>query len=288
MARYGGIEAGGTKFVCAIGTGPDDITRRIRIPTTTPDETLASVRAYFSEHAVDAVGIATFGPVETRPSHPSFGRITTTPKPGWEGADLVGAVRSVADVPVAIDTDVTGAALAEARWGAGAGMSTVLYVTVGTGLGGGVAIDGRPLRGLVHSEMGHVTVERMAGDEFEGVCPFHRDCLEGMASGTAMRQRWGRPADQLGSDITQAVEIEAHYLAAGFRQFVYTLAPDVIVMGGGVSNLEGIHGAANERLIDMMAGYATQPEHRHGFIVAPGLGDDAGIAGALALAQAIR
>lgn len=288
MARYGGIEAGGTKFVCAVGTGPDDITERVRIPTTTPDETLGSVRAYFSEHDVDAVGIATFGPVETRRSHPSYGRITTTPKPGWEGADLVGAVRSVADVPVAIDTDVTGAALAEARWGAGTGRSTVLYVTVGTGLGGGVAIDGRPLHGLVHPEMGHVTVERMNGDEFEGVCPFHGDCLEGMASGPAMRQRWGRPADQLGPDTAPAVEIEAHYLAAGFRQFVYTVAPEVIVMGGGVSHLRGIHGAVNDRLIEMMAGYATQPEHRQGFIVAPGLGDDAGIAGALALAHGAR
>lgn len=288
MARYGGIEAGGTKFVCAVGTGPDDIAERVRIPTTTPEETLGSVRAYFSEHDVDAVGIATFGPVETRRSHPSYGRITTTPKPGWEGADLVGAVRSVADVPVAIDTDVTGAALAEARWGAGTGRSTVLYVTVGTGLGGGVAIDGRPLHGLVHPEMGHVTVERMDGDEFEGVCPFHGDCLEGMASGPAMRQRWGRPADQLGPDTAPAVAIEAHYLAAGFRQFVYTLAPEVIVMGGGVSHLRGIHRAANDRLIEMMAGYATQPEHRHGFIVAPGLGDDAGIAGALALARGAR
>jgi fructokinase len=287
MVQYGGIEAGGTKFVCAVGTGPDDIRDRVRIPTTTPQETLSEVGAYFAHRRVDAVGIATFGPVETRPGHEDFGTITTTPKPGWAGADLVGAVRDVLDVPVSIDTDVNGAAVAEARWGAGTGYSSVLYVTVGTGLGGGVAIDRMPIRGLVHPEMGHVTVVRRPGDSFAGVCPFHGDCLEGMASGTSMQKRWGRSADDLGADFDEALAIEAHYLAAGFRQFVYTLAPDVIVMGGGVSHLRGIHAATNRILVEMMAGYAVQPEHEDGFVVPPGLGDDAGIVGALALAESV-
>lgn len=286
--RYGGVEAGGTKFVCAVGTGPDDIADVVRIPTTTPAETLPQVQAYFADHPVDAVGIATFGPVETRRSQPEFGRIMSTPKPHWAGADLVEAVRAVLDVPIAIDTDVNGAAVAEAAWGAGAGHSNVLYVTVGTGLGGGVAINGRALQGLVHPEMGHVSVERLEGDPFGGVCPYHSDCLEGMASGTAMRARWGRPADELGPDLDEAIRIEAHYLAAGFRQFVYTLAPDVIVMGGGVSHLPGLHEATNDRLVQMMAGYAVHAEHRVDFVVAPGLGDDAGIAGALALAESAR
>jgi fructokinase len=286
MARYGGIEAGGTKFVCAVGTGPHDLAERVRIPTTSPAETLAAVQEYFAGREVDAIGVATFGPVETRKSHPSYGRITTTPKTGWEGADLLGALRAITDVPLAIDTDVNGAALAEARWGAGSGLSTVLYVTVGTGLGGGAAVGGRTLGGLVHPEMGHVSVTRLDGDAFGGVCPFHGDCLEGMASGTSMRSRWGRSADELGDDFDRAIAIEAHYLAAGFHQFVYTLAPDVIVMGGGVSHLAGIHAAVNERLVEMMAGYAVQPEHRHGFVVPPALGDDAGIAGALALVAA--
>ena len=285
MVRYGGIEAGGTKFVCAVGTGPDDIEDRVRIPTTTPHETLSEVRAYFARRPVDAIGIATFGPVETRRGHAGFGTITTTPKAGWAGTDLVGAVREVLEVPVTIDTDVNGAALAEARWGAGVGHSSVLYVTVGTGVGGGVALEGRPIRGRVHPEMGHVSVSRRPGDTFAGVCPFHGDCLEGMASGTAMRARWGRSAAELGSDLDLAVAIETHYLAAGFRQFVYTLAPDVIVMGGGVSHLAGIHVQTNRALIEMMAGYAIQPEHREGFVVPPGLGQDAGIAGALALAE---
>ncbi|MEX2278451.1 MAG: ROK family protein [Acidimicrobiia bacterium] len=286
--RYGGVEAGGTKFVCAVGSGPDDISDVVRIPTTTPAETLPQVQAYFADHPVDAVGIATFGPVETRRGHPEFGRITSTPKPHWAGADLVEAVRAVLDVPIAIDTDVNAAAVAEAAWGAGSGHSSVLYVTVGTGLGGGAAIEGRALPGLVHPEMGHVSVARLEGDTFPGVCPFHFDCLEGMASGTAMRARWGRSADELGADLDEAVAIEAHYLAAGFRQFVYTLAPDVIVMGGGVSHLRSLHTATNDRLVEMMAGYAIQPEHLAGFVVAPGLGDNAGIAGALALAESAR
>lgn len=286
MTQYGGIEAGGTKFVCAVGSGPDDIRDRTRIPTTTPEETLAAVGRYFAGRSVDAVGIATFGPVETRHSRPDYGRITTTPKPGWEGADLIGAVRSVLDVPVTVDTDVNGAALAEARWGAGRGLDNVLYVTVGTGLGGGAAIDGRPLVGLVHPEMGHVSVERLADDDFPGVCPYHGDCLEGMASGPAMNARWGKPAEEFGSHLERAVRVESHYLAAGFRQFVFTLAPEVIVMGGGVSHLPGIHREVNERLVDMMSGYAVQAEHLSDFVVPPGLGDDAGIAGALALAGA--
>lgn len=286
MTQYGGIEAGGTKFVCAVGTGPDDITDRVRIPTTTPEETLGAVARYFSDRPVDGVGIATFGPVETRRSRPEYGQITTTPKPGWQGADLIGAVRSVLDVPVTVDTDVNGAALAEARWGAGRGLRNVLYVTVGTGLGGGAAIDGRPLAGLVHPEMGHVSVERRVGDDFPGVCPYHGDCLEGMASGPAMNARWGRPAEELGPQLDEALAVESHYLAAGFRQFVFTLAPEVIVMGGGVSHLPGIHRAVNQRLVEQMVGYAVQPEHSDGFVVPPGLGDDAGIAGALALAGA--
>ncbi len=281
---YGGIEAGGTKFVCAVGTGPHDIAARVRIPTTQPEETLAAVREYFAARRVDAVGIATFGPVELRRTEALYGRITSTPKPGWEGADLVGAVKGVADVPISIDTDVNGAALAEARWGAGVGLNTVLYVTVGTGLGGGAVIGGRTLQGLIHPEMGHVSVARMEGDRFEGVCPFHGDCLEGMASGTAMEARWGRPADELGVDLVEALQIEAQYLAAGFRQFVYTLAPDVIVMGGGVAQLAGLHSLVNARLVEMMSGYAIQAEHRVGYVVAPGLGEDSGIAGALALA----
>ena len=281
---YGGVEAGGTKFVCAVGTGPHDIAERVRIPTTQPEETLAAVGEYFAARRVDAVGIATFGPVELRRSEPRYGRITSTPKPGWEGADLVGAVREVADVPISIDTDVNGAALAEARWGAGVGLDTVLYVTVGTGIGGGAVIGGQTLQGLIHPEMGHVSVDRMEGDRFEGVCPFHGDCLEGMASGTAMEARWGRPADELGAVLVEALEIETHYLAAGFRQFVYTLAPDVIVMGGGVAQLAELHPRVNARLVEMMSGYAVQSEHRSDFVVAPGLGEDSGIAGALALA----
>lgn len=283
---FGAVEAGGTKFVCAVGTGPGDIVERVRFPTTHPTETLGAVTDFFRDRDVRAVGVATFGPVELRRDHPQFGRITTTPKPGWEGADLVRAVTDAVDVPVVIDTDVNGAALAESRWGAGRERTSTLYVTVGTGVGGGLAVDGVTLRGLVHPEMGHVSVLRLPGDEFPGVCPFHGGCFEGMASGPSIEARWGRPAEALGQDADLALEIESHYLAAGLRQLVYALAPGIVVLGGGVSHLDGIHRAVNERLLDMMGDYAVQPEHRRGFVVAPGLGDDAGIAGALALAGA--
>jgi len=284
----GSVEAGGTKFVCATGTGPGDIHRRTRIDTTTPEETLSAVVAFFSEHGpVDALGVATFGPVELRSGHPSHGHITTTPKPGWQNADLLGPLRNGLGVPVALETDVTGAALGEWTWGAGAGLRSVVYMTVGTGIGGGVLVDGRPLPGISHAEMGHVLVERQAGDGYPGHCPYHRDCLEGMASGPAIEGRWGRPAEDLGDALDEAVRLEAAYLAAGLRNVVYILAPERIILGGGVSNLPGLVDGVGGALVEQMHGYATLPEHRSGYVVPPGLGSDSGIAGGFALARSM-
>lgn len=284
-AVVGSVEAGGTKFVCATGTGPHDIRRRSRIDTTTPDETIDRVLAFFLEAGpVAAVGLASFGPLELRPSHPSFGHITTTPKPGWRGTDLVGPLRSGLGVPVRIETDVTGAAVGEFTWGAGRGLRNLVYVTVGTGIGGGGLIDGNPVPGLVHAEMGHVSVRRQPGDEFQGICPYHRDCLEGMASGPAIEARWGRPAHDLGPLAEEATALEAAYLASGLRNVVYAIAPERIILGGGVSNLPGLVEAVNAGLGAEMAGYAAQPEHATGFVVPPALGADAGIAGGFALA----
>lgn len=283
---YGAIEAGGTKFACAVGTGPDDIRHRRRIPTTMPDETLTEVVRFFEEHPPAAMGIATFGPVELRTDHPDYGHITTTPKPGWQGADLAGPVGRALGVPVAIETDVTGAALGEWRWGAGQRMRNLIYVTVGTGIGGGLLVDGRPIPGLVHPEMGHVVVERQPGDDYPGRCPFHGDCLEGMACGPALEERWGRPAEQLDDLLEAAVALEARYIASGFRNLVYALAPERIILGGGVSKLPGLVESVRTELLATMNDYAVMPEHRAEFVVPPGLGDDAGIAGALALAAA--
>ena len=213
--------------------------------------------------------------------------MTTTPKPGWSGTDLVGPLGDALGVPVGFDTDVTGAALGEGRWGAARGLRSFVYVTVGTGIGGGAVVGGAPVHGLPHPEMGHVSVTRLPGDEFPGICPFHGDCLEGMACGPAMAARWGRPAEELtGADLARAVDIEAHYLAAGLRNIVYVLAPERIVLGGGVAGLPGLFPALRERLAAALAGYPGLAEHgAPGFVVPPGLGGAAGAAGALALAE---
>ena len=281
---FGGIEAGGTKFVCVLGRGPDEILDRRRIDTSDPSTTLAACLEFFAGHQpIRSLGIASFGPLELRRSHPDYGHITTTPKPGWSGADLVGPFSEQLGVPVAIDTDVNGAALAEVRWGAAKGLRNAVYITVGTGVGGGAVIDGTPVTGLVHPEMGHVSISRRPGDDFGGVCPFHGDCLEGMASGPAIEARWGRPAEHV-EDTERMVEIEAATIAAGLRQIVYVLAPERIVLGGGVSKLAGLHERVNAELVEQMSGYTVNREHQSGFVVPPGLGDDAGVAGALALA----
>jgi fructokinase len=281
----GGIEAGGTKFVCVVGSGPDQIIDRARFDTTSPEVTIRSCLEFLAPHNPTSVGIATFGPVELRRDHPKWGFITTTPKPGWQNADLAGRIQRELGVPVGIDTDVTGAALGEWRWGAGRGLSNIVYMTVGTGIGGGALVSGKPLPGLVHPEMGHVLVERQSGDDFPGRCPYHGDCLEGMASGPAIEDRWGRRGEELGDLLEAAVELEAAYLASGLRNVVYTLAPERIILGGGVSTLPGLIEAVRVRLLEDMNGYALQPEHEDGFVVLPGLGGGSGAAGALALAE---
>lgn len=281
-----GIEAGGTKFVCAVARSHDDIVDRRRIETGDPKTTIDQCLDFFSgRDDVAALGIASFGPLELRQDDDRYGQITETPKRGWTGTDLVGPFADALGVPVAIDTDVNGAALAESRWGAATDVSSCLYLTIGTGVGGGAVIDGRPVHGLVHPEMGHVSVERLPGDDFPGICPFHGDCLEGLASGPAVEARWGKRAEELGGTMTEAVRIEAETIAAGLRQFVYVLAPGRIVIGGGVAKLPGLHDAVGAALVDRLAGYGVYEEHRDGFVVPPGLGDDAGIAGAIALAE---
>lgn len=285
----GGVEAGGTKFVCVIGTDDGTILSRERIATRDPAATLADVRAFFSAAVsggapLAAVGVAAFGPVELRSDHPAHGRLGATPKPGWAGADLIGPLRGLG-VPVALDTDVNGAALGEHRWGAARDCRQFTYLTVGTGIGGGVVVDGAPVRGLVHPEIGHLSVPRQAGDDFPGCCPFHGDCLEGMASGPAIADRWGAPAQVLAGDVlARAVELEAAYLAAGIRNVTYALAPSRVVVGGGVSNLPGLFPAIARHLRTQLSGYPGLAEHGDGYVVPAGLGDDAGPLGALALA----
>jgi fructokinase len=289
----GGIEAGGTKFVCAVGTGPDDIRAETRFPTTMPEETIGRAIAFFREcrEQVDplaAVGIAAFGPLDPNPASPTYGYITSTPKPGWVNTDFVGALRAALDVPVGFDTDVNGAVLGEWCWGAGQGLNNILYLTVGTGVGGGALVNGRPLHGLLHPEMGHIAIPHdFAVDPFPGYCPYHGDCLEGLASGAAMNARWKQRAETLPSEHP-AWELEAHYLALALQTFICTLSPERIILGGGVMQQPQLLAAVRRKVLDNLNGYVQSPailsdiDH---YIVAPGLGVLAGVLGAFVIGR---
>jgi fructokinase len=286
----GAVEAGGTKFICAVGRGPRDMLAQTRIPTTTPAATLAAVLGFFEEaeqqHGpVAAFGIGTFGPVELHRHSPHWGRLLTTPKPGWSGADLLAPLRERFGKPVALEVDVGAAALAEARLGAGQGIRSLAYVTVGTGIGAGIIIDGRPLHGLMHPEAGHMPVRRDPHDvAFAGVCPYHGDCLEGMASGPAVQARWQRPLSELAEP---QCELIAGYLGQLCANLALTLSCERIVMGGGVMETRGLLERVRVRTRALLNGYLPRPQlagDLQQFIVAPGLAEQSGLLGALLLA----
>ena len=288
----GGIEAGGTKFVCLVASESGEVIEETRFPTTFPDETIAQAIAFFAQFTaaggvLDAIGIASFGPIELRTADPWFGCIVSTPKAGWSFTDLVGPVRAAFDVPIGFDTDVNAAAVAEGRWGAGQGLDNFVYITVGTGIGGGAVVAGRPVHGLVHPEMGHLAIPRDPDDDFAGVCPFHGDCFEGMASGSAMAARWGQGAETMsGVQRDRAASLEATYLAWGLRNIVYTLAPQRIIIGGGVAGLPDLFPIIRTRLQASLGAYPGLDEHADAaFVVPPGLGGMAGPLGAVALAD---
>ena len=241
MTVFGGIETGGSKWECAVGTGPDDLRATVTIPTTTPTETIGRAVAFLErEGPVDAIGIGSFGPVDRKPSSPSWGHITTTPKPGWANADVGQEVRRRLAVPVAFDTDVNAAALGEQRWGAAQGLDTFCYITIGTGIGGGGMAGGNLLHGLLHPEFGHIRIPHdTAADPFPGVCPYHGDCWEGLASGRAIEARWGRPPEEL-LDNDEVWELQARYVALGLVCVICVLSPQRIVIGGGVGTVDGL------------------------------------------------
>ena len=283
----GGVEAGGAKFVCAVGTGPHDIRAETSFRTTSAVDTLTRAVEFFHAHAVTAVGIASFGPLDLDANSPTAGFITDTPKPGWSRVDIAGAFRRGLAVPVTIDTDVNGAALGEWRWGAGAGCDPLVYVTVGTGIGGGAIVGGRRLRGLVHPEMGHMRIPRDPRDDFAGTCPFHGDCLEGLASGPAIQARRGLPGEGLPVD-DPVWALEARYLALGLVNIVTVLSPRRIVLGGGVMRQPRLLARVREQVQSILAGYvraSSVVDAIDQFIVAPGLGERSGVLGALVLAQ---
>jgi fructokinase len=289
--RLGGIEAGGSKFVVAAGTGPTDLTEPVTIPTTDPERTIAAaIEALRALGPVDAIGIASFGPIDLRTGSATAGTIISTPKPGWSGTDIVGRVRSAFAVPVAFDLDVNGTALGEATWGAGRGLHSFVYVTVGTGIGGGAIVDGSLLHGLNHPEMGHIRVPRHPADAYAGFCPFHGDCLEGLAAGPAIAGRWGHPATDLGPLAAEATDLEAWYLGTGLASLALVLAPQRLIVGGGIMKLPGLLDAVRRRVVEALGGYLSFPEIDDpvGFVQAPALGDRAGVLGAIALARQAR
>jgi fructokinase len=288
---YGAVEGGGTKFNCMIGTGPDDIVATETFPTTNPPETLGRVIDFF--HKADqsrplrAVGVASFGPIDLDARSQTYGFITTTPKAGWQYTDVAGELRRRLGVPVGFDTDVNGAALGEYRWGAARDADPTVYITVGTGIGGGAFVNGAPVHGLIHPEMGHMRLPAVEGDTFAGICPFHGRCLEGLASGPAIAARAGRPAKELPAD--DAIwHIEAHYLAVAIANIMYVLSPQRVVLGGGVMEQRQLFPLIHEKVLTLHHDYLQNSsilDHIDTLIVPPGLGSRCGMLGAIELAR---
>jgi fructokinase len=294
MKYFGGIEAGGTKFVCVVTDTGKNVLAETRFPTTTPRETLGLVIDFFNaqnrqmDDSVCALGVACFGPIDPQPVSPTFGNITTTPKPGWRNTPIVRPLTETFHVPVAFDTDVNAAAVGEGVWGAAAGMDDFLYLTIGTGIGGGGVFNGRPLHGLVHPEMGHIRIPHdWTHDPYAGFCPYHGDCFEGLAAGPALLGRWKQPGDTLPLDHP-AWALEARYIALALQAFICTLSPRKIILGGGVMQQPHLFPMIRKEVVHLLNGYVQSSailEHIDEYIVPPGLGGRAGVLGAIAMAQ---
>jgi fructokinase len=285
---YGGVETGGTWCVCALGTGPEDIRAQEVFRTAEPEPTLERITGFFArrERPV-AIGVGSFGPVDLDPNSETWGHVTTTPKPGWQHTAVATVLQERLGIPVAFETDVNAAAVGEQRWGAGDGVESLCYLTVGTGIGAGLLIDERPVHGLVHPEVGHLRVPHdRQRDPFGGSCPTHGDCWEGLAAGGAIERRWGAPPEQLSPDH-EAWPLEADYLALGILSIVSVASPHRVIAGGGVMEQPGLMAQVRSRLRDLVAGYLDTPLLRDEidtYLVAPALGDRAGVLGAIALA----
>jgi len=290
MALYGAIEAGGTKFVCAVGTSPTDLRAQARFPTTNPSATLGQCLDFFrSQPAIDALGIGCFGPLELHRHARNYGHVTATPKPGWSNTDIVGPLARALAVPIGFDTDVNAAVLGEARWGAAQNLGTAVYITIGTGIGGGALIGGQLAHGLVHPEMGHLLLPREPDDSsFAGACPFHGGrCWEGLAAGPALERRFGQRAETLPADHP-AWDLQARYVASALTTLVLVLSPERLILGGGVMQVSALFPLIRKYLARSLAGYVQATELDDAmdqYVVPPLLGSLSGIAGALALAE---
>lgn len=286
---YGGVEGGGTKFVCAIGSSDGTIVAQERFQTEDPAVTLANAIGFFRDHPqkVAAIGIGTFGPIELRHNQPNYGWITATPKIAWRNTDVVGPFAKVLNVPVAFDTDVNAAALGEWTFGALKGRDVGIYITVGTGIGGGVIVNGKPLHGLAHPEMGHIHVTHdLARDPYAGHCPYHGDCLEGLASGPALGERYGIAGEAL-ADSHEGFALVAHYVAQALTTFTFAIAPERIVVGGGLGARPGFLELVRNDMRALGGGYPPASlvvDTLEDFVVTPGLDNRSGVLGSIALA----
>ncbi len=289
---FAGIEAGGTKWVCMIAAHPKDIRASTRFPTTQPEETIGAAIAFIKRQIqpgeLKGLGIGSFGPLDLAPESPTYGFLTTTPKPGWANSDLISPFRVAFDLPTGFDTDVNAAALGEARWGAAQGLIDFVYMTIGTGIGGAGMVNGGLIHGLVHPEMGHVRIPHdKERDPFPGICPYHGDCLEGLATGLAIEARWGKKGEELPPEHP-AWQLEAHYLALGVANLIFTLSPQRIILGGGVMEQEQLFPLIRKSVLDILSNYISAKEileNIEQYIVPPGLGSQAGVLGAIALGQ---
>jgi fructokinase len=294
MSWYAGVEAGGTKFNCIVASDPNIILDEIRIPTTTPQETLPRVidfiKAAENKHGIhiEAIGLGFFGPICLDQNLPTYGFITSTPKLAWRNTPVVSYFQKELNIPVAFDTDVAAAALGEGAWGNATNCSDFIYVTIGTGIGGGIISNGHPLHGMVHPEIGHMFIphDRLL-DPFEGICPFHRDCFEGLASGPSINARWGKPAEGLPADHP-AWQLESNYIAYALANLALSFSPQRIILGGGVMKTPGLIDLVREKTVRFLNGYIQNElilSRVNTFIQSPGLGDRAGVLGAIALAK---
>lgn len=282
----GALEAGGTKMVMAIGDENGTIFEQTSIPTQTPSETMSKIIEYYKNRNIEALGIGSFGPIDPDRSSKTYGFITSTPKLAWADYDLVGSIKKELDIPIGFDTDVNASALGEATWGSIQGHSSGIYITIGTGIGVGVYLEGKLLHGMLHPEAGHILLQKHSQDDFDGVCPYHPNCFEGLASGPAIEKRWGSKAYEL-KNRDEVWDLEAYYIAQGLVNYILTLAPHKIVLGGGVMHQEQLFPLIRSKVINLLNGYVNTKQLKDidNYIVPATLKDNQGIMGCLQLAR---
>lgn len=284
--RLGALEAGGTKMVCAIGDETGKIEERISIPTKTPQETIPLLIDFYQKRGIDALGIGCFGPLELNPQSEKYGYITTTTKEAWRNFDFLGSMKRALKCPVGFDTDVNGSVLGEVTFGQAKGKSSVLYLTIGTGVGAGIYIEGKLLHGMLHPEAGHVLITKRESDTYKGKCPYHKNCLEGLAAGPAIEGRFGKKAVEL-ADVKEVWDLEADYIAQALTGYILILSPEMLILGGGVMHQEQLFPLIRQKVTEYLGGYVNTEELKDmdHYIVPASLNDDQGIMGCLELAR---